>query len=166
MPYKALSDALNNAVWLQISIALLGLTYIIYNFANKGFDININIPIFIFLAVGMFLHITPMRSSIAMKRASSNISGILFQYPFYAGIMGIILASGLGKKISAVFATPNSYAFISYLSGGIINFAIPSAGGEFAVIEPSILNMVQELGASLYPSKITAMTSRYPMSIA
>ncbi len=104
-----------------------------------------------------------------MKRASSNISGILFQYPFYAGIMGIMLASGLGEKISDVLvsvATPHSYAFISYLSGGIINFAIPSAGGEFAVIGPSILNMVQELGASLSPSEITAMTARASMSIA
>ncbi len=169
LPYKAVSDALNNAGWLQISVALLGLTYIVYHFATKGFDLNFNIMIFIFFIVGMFLHITPMRYSIAMKRASSNISGILFQYPFYAGIMGIMLASGLGEKVSDVLvslATPHSYAFISYLSGGIINFAIPSAGGEFAVIGPSILNMVKELGANLSPSEVTAMTARASMSIA
>ncbi len=169
LPFKAVSDALNNAGWLQISVALLGLTYIVYHFATKGFDLNFNIMIFIFLIIGMLLHITPMRYSIAMKRASSNISGILFQYPFYAGIMGIMLASGLGEKISDVLvsvATPNSYAFISYLSGGIINFAIPSAGGEFAVIGPSIINMVQELGANLPPSEVTAMTARASMSIA
>jgi short-chain fatty acids transporter len=169
LPYKAISDSLNNAGWLQISVALLGLTYIIYHFATKGFDLNFNIMIFIFIIIGLFLHITPMRYSIAMKRASSNISGILFQYPFYAGIMGIMIASGLGEKISNVLvsiATPESYPFISYLTGGIINFAIPSAGGEFAVIGPSIINMVQELGAQLSPTEVTAMTARASMSIA
>ena len=169
LPFKAVSDALNNAGWLQIGVALLGVIYIVYHFAKNGFDLNFNIMIFIFLIVGMLLHITPMRYSIAMKRASSNISGILFQYPFYAGIMGIMMASGLGEKISDVLvsiATPNSYAFISYLSGGIINFAIPSAGGEFAVIGPSIINMVQELGANLSPTDVTAMTARASMSLA
>lgn len=169
LPFKAVSDALNNAGWLQISVALLGVIYIVYHFATKGFDLNFNIMIFIFLIVGMLLHITPMRYSIAMKRASSNISGILFQYPFYAGIMGIMMVSGLGEKISNVLvsiATPESYAFISYLTGGVINFAIPSAGGEFAVIGPSIISMVQELGANLSPTETTAMIARASMSVA
>ena len=169
LPFKAVSDALNNAGWLQIGVALLGVIYIVYHFVTKGFDLNFNIMIFIFLIVGMLLHITPIRYSIAMKRASSNISGILFQYPFYAGIMGIMMASGLGEKISNVLisiATPESYAFISYLTGGIINFAIPSAGGEFAVIGPSIISMVQEIGANLSPTETTAMIARASMSVA
>ncbi|WP_299116594.1 TIGR00366 family protein [uncultured Winogradskyella sp.] len=169
LPFKAVSDALNNAGWLQISVALLGAIYIIYYFYNKGFELNLNIMIFIFLVIGMLLHITPMRYSIAMKRASSNISGVLFQYPFYAGIMGIMITSGLGEKISTILvsiATPESYAFISYLAGGIINFAIPSAGGEFAVIGPSIITMVQELGTNLSSTEITAMIARVSMSVA
>lgn len=169
LPYKALSDALNNAGWLQISVAVLGLIYIGYHFLSNGFDLNLNIMIFIFLIVGMLLHITPMRYSLAMKRASSNISGILFQYPFYAGIMGIMTATGLGEQLSNLLvsiATPESYAFISYLTGGIINFAIPSAGGEFAVIGPSIINMVQELGSNLSANETTAMIARASMSVA
>jgi len=169
LPFRALSDALNNAGWLQITVALLGVSYIGYYFYNYGFELNLNIMIFIFLILGMLLHITPMRYSIAMKRASSNISGVLFQYPFYAGIMGIMLASGLGEKISNVLvsiASPESYAFISYLTGGVINFAIPSAGGEFAVIGPSIITMVQELGTNLSPTDVTAMTARASMSVA
>jgi short-chain fatty acids transporter len=169
LPFKAVSDALNNAGWLQLSVALLGLIYIIYHFMTKGFDLNFNIMIFIFLILGLFLHITPMRYSIAMKRASSNISGILFQYPFYAGIMGIMMASGLGAKISEILAsvaTPNSYAFIAYLTGGLVNFAIPSAGGEFAVIGPSIITMVKDLGVGLTQPEVNAMVARASMSVA
>lgn len=169
LPFRAVSDVLNNAGWLQIGVALLGVIYIGYHFIKNGFDLNFNIMIFIFLILGMLLHMTPMRYSIAMKRASSNISGVLFQYPFYAGIMGIMMASGLGTLISDALvsiATPESYAFIAYVTGGAINFAIPSAGGEFAVIGPSIINMVQELGANLSQTEITAMTARASMSVA
>ncbi|MFP4846170.1 TIGR00366 family protein [Winogradskyella sp. PE311] len=169
LPFKAVSDSMNNAGWLQISVALLGLIYIIYHFTTNGFDLNFDIMIFIFIIMGLFLHVTPMRYSIAMKRSSGNISGILFQYPFYAGIMGIMLASGLGENISRALvsiASPESYTFIAYLTGGVINFAIPSAGGEFAVIGPSIINMVQDLGTNLTTSEVTLMTARASMSIA
>ena len=169
LPYKALSDTLNNSVFLQMIIVLFGFTYIVYYFITKGFELNLNIMIFIFLIVGLLLHKTPMRYVVAMKRACGNISGIIFQYPFYAGIMGIMLYTGLGTRLAelmASIATIDSFPFYSYLTGGMINFAIPSAGGEFAVIGPSIINAVVELGAGLPTAEINAMISRAAMSVA
>jgi short-chain fatty acids transporter len=125
--------------------------------------------IFIFIILGLFLHKTPTRYIIAMKRASKNVSDILFQYPFYAGIMGIMLYTGLGEQLGqllAAVATIDNYPFYAYLTGGVINFAIPSAGGEFAVIGPSIIDAVKELGAGLPESEVTAMISRAAMSVA
>ena len=110
-----------------------------------------------------------MRYVISMKRASSNISGIIFQYPFYAGIMGIMLFTGLGEKLAQVIAsvsTIDTYAFYAFIAGGFVNFAIPSAGGEFAVIGPSIINAVKEIGVGLPQSEVTSMISRASMSIA
>ena len=169
LPFKALSDTLNNSAILQLIIALMGLIYIFYHFIKNGFDLNFNIMIFIFLIAGLLLHKTPLRYSISMQRASKNISGILFQYPFYAGIMGIMLSTGLGEKIGeflASVATTDTYPFFAYLSGGIVNFAIPSAGGEFAVIGPSIISVVKDLGAGLAPEELTAMIARASMAIA
>ncbi|MFS4456844.1 short-chain fatty acid transporter [Maribacter sp. 2304DJ31-5] len=171
LPYRALSDMLNNAAWLQMSIAIVGFVYIGYHFITRGFDLNFNIMIFIFMMLGLFLHVTPLRYSISMKRASQNISGILFQFPFYAGIMGIMLSTGLGElignKISEV-ATLQTFPFFAYLSGGLINFAIPSAGGEFAVIGPSVVQAVQNLAleAHISPLETTKMVARAAMSIA
>jgi len=169
LPFRALSDTLNNTLLLQMIIVLMGISYIVYYFISKGFDLNLNIMIFIFLMVGMLLHQTPMRYVIAMKRSCSNISGIIFQYPFYAGIMGIMLYTGLGEKLAGVMAsvaTIDTYPLYSYLTGGVINFAIPSAGGEFAVVGPSIIQAVQELGAGLPQAEINAMVSRASLSIA
>ena len=169
LPYKAYSDKLNNSMILQMSIVVMGFVYIVYHFKTKGFDLNFNIMIFIFIIIGLLLHRTPIRYVISMKRASSNISGILFQYPFYAGIMGIMLYTGLGEKLGLILAAQasvNTYPFFAYLTGGIVNFAIPSAGGEFAVVGPSIINAVKEMGAGLPAEEVTAMIARASLSVA
>ena len=169
LPFKAPSDQLNNSKILQLVIVIMGLVYIIYHFSTRGVDLNFNIMIFIFLILGLALHQTPMRYAIAMKRASRNISGILFQYPFYAGIMGVMIYTGLGEKLAqllASVATLDSYPFFAYVTGGIVNFAIPSAGGEFAVVGPSIINAIKEIGAGLPDAQIVAMISRASMYIA
>jgi short-chain fatty acids transporter len=169
LPFKALSDGLNNSAIIQWIISLMGLSYIIYHFATRGFDLNLNIMIFIFLILGLMLHKTPLRYGISMQRASSNVSGILFQFPFYAGIMGIMLYTGLGaelSKIMASLATLDTYPFFAYLSGGIVNFAIPSAGGEFAVIGPSIISAVNDIAAGLPAEELVKVQARAALSMA
>lgn len=119
--------------------------------------------------LGLFLHKTPLRFSITMKRSSSNISGILFQYPFYAGIMSIMMATGLGSQLADILAsvaTIDTYPFFAYVTGGLVNFAIPSAGGEFAVVGPSIIEAVKVLGAGLPQDEVTAMVARASLSVA
>ena len=169
LSYKSVSDRLNNGFFLQAVIVLMGLSYICHHFYTKGFNLNFSIMIFIFLMLGMALHQTPMRYVIAMKRSCTNISGIIYQYPFYAGIMGIMLYTGLGEKLAEVLAsvaTIDTYPFFAYLTGAIINFAIPSAGGEFAVVGPSVINAVIEIGSDLPPAEVSAMVSRASMAIA
>ena len=169
LPFKAMSDGLNNSIVLQYIIGLMGFTYIIFHFSTKGLDLNLNIMIFVFLILGLFLHKTPMRYTISMKRASGNVSGILFQFPFYAGIMGIMTFTGLGAELGqliASIATIDSYPFYAYVLGGIVNFAIPSGGGEFAVIGPSVIEAVNNIGAGLNPAEMTTMISRASLALA
>lgn len=169
LPQKVLSDQLNNSFILQLVVAILGFAYIIYHFSTKGFSLNLNIMIFIFLVLGLVLHKTPIRYSISMKRASVNVSGILFQFPFYAGIMGIMTFTGLGEQLAGLIAsvaTIDTYPFFAYLLGGIVNFAIPSGGGEYAVIGPSVIEAVQNIAVGASPEEMTAITARASLSIA
>lgn len=165
----AISDKLNNHSIFQYLVSLMGGTYIVFHFSTKGFDINLNIMIFIFVVLGLLLHKTPIQYGIAMKRASLNISGILFQFPFYAGIMGIMMYTGLGKELAewmTSISTIDTYPLLAYLSGAIVNFAIPSAGGEFAVIGPSIINAVNEIGQGLSAQELDEMIARAALSVA
>jgi len=163
------SDKLNHSRLLQNIIFIMGICYLIYYFNSNGFDLNLNIMIFIFIILGLVLHQTPKRYAISMKRASNNVYGIIFQFPFYAGIMGIMLYTGLGESFSnwiASNATISNFPYYSYLIGGLVNFAIPSGGGEFAVIGPSIIEAAKQLAISLPPEQMTKYIARTALSIA
>ena len=169
LPFWAISDKLNNSFILNIIIALMGLTYITRYFFLSGFDLNLNIMIFIFLFLGLILHKSPLRYGIAMQRTSSNISSLVFQFPFYAGIMGIMIYTGLGASLAqwiAEVGTVTTYPIYAFILGGIVNFAIPSGGGEFAVIGPSILEAVKTIGYGLTSSELIEMMSRASLAVA
>jgi short-chain fatty acids transporter len=125
--------------------------------------------IFIFIMLGLLLHKTPIRYGISMKRASSNVSGILFQFPFYAGIMGIMTGTGLGEQLANAIvsmATIDTYPIFAYLLGGIVNFAIPSGGGEFAVIGPSVIEATNHIANGLQGVDLMAIQARASLAIA
>ena len=50
--------------------------------------------------------------------------------------------------------------------GAIVNFAIPSGGGEFAVIGPSVIEAVEVLGQGFHEYQITEMISKASLSVA
>jgi short-chain fatty acids transporter len=169
LPDKNLSDALNNSFVIQIIISLMGLWFLIWHFSANGFDINLNIMNFLFIIVGMLCHKTPARYVVAMKRACSNVSGIVLQFPFYAGIMGIMIHTGLGKAIADVIAqtaTVGTFPVIAFLIGGILNIFVPSGGGEWAVVGPTVVEAAKALGAGMSPEQLTAFISKASMAVA
>ena len=169
LPDKNLSDFLNNSFIIQIIISLMGVWYLVWHFATKGFDINLNVMNFLFIIAGMLCHKTPFRYIIAMKRACSNVSGIVLQFPFYAGIMGIMIHTGLGKAIAAAIAssaTVGTYPFISFLIGGFVNIFVPSGGGEWAVVGPTVVEAAKTLGAAMTPDQLMSFVARCSMATA
>lgn len=166
---NALSDRLNNSRLLVWIIGAAGWWYIIDYFYTRGFDLNLNIMIFVFVQAGLLMHRTPIRYVIAMKRACANVSGIIFQYPFYAGIMGIMMFTGLAEATAgwlAGNASLTTFPFIAQLSGALVNMAIPSAGGEWAVLGPSMTATAQSLAAGLPADEAQAYIARVAMAVA
>jgi len=166
---RCVSDRLNNGWILQALIALAALAYVVGHFSSRGFDLDLNIMIFTFFAIGLLVHRTPMRYGLAMKRACANVSGIIFQYPFYAGIMGLMMFSGLGAMVSqwlAGGAGMESLPLIAQFAGAAVNFAIPSAGGEWAVIGPSLTETALSVSAHLPPEEQQAYVAKIAMAVA
>jgi short-chain fatty acids transporter len=169
LPGRALSDRLNHSATLLWLVVVCGLIELGSIFRARGFDIDLNLMIFLFVLLGLAAHQTPMRYVVAMKRSCGNVSGIVFQYPFYAGIMGMTMYTGLGAQISdwmVQTASPLTLPAIAQLAGAAVNFAIPSAGGEWAVVGPSFMEAAQSLGSQLPPDQLEALMGRVAMAVA
>ncbi|WP_240377011.1 short-chain fatty acid transporter [Bacillus piscicola] len=140
---------LENSRILSYLVGAMGLVFIVIHFVQNGFDLNINIVNFIFLFLGILLHQTPRRFLNCVSDAVKNAGGIIIQFPFYAGIMGMMVASGLSEKMSLWFVSiSNEFTFplFAFLSAGVVNFFVPSGGGQWAVQGPIMIPASIELG--------------------
>lgn len=158
-PSETPADKMENSYVLPILISMIGFSFIIYYFATNGFQLNLNIVNLMFLFFGILLHRTPRRFLNAIRDAVKGTSGIIIQFPFYAGIMGMMVASGLANSMSQWFVTISNdvmFPFFTFLSAGIVNFFVPSGGGQWAVQAPVVLQASSELGVSL-PKTIMAV---------
>jgi short-chain fatty acids transporter len=144
------AEKLESAWLINAALGLLPLTYLILNFKKIGFDLDLNLVIFIFLTLGVYLHKNPMTYLGALKEAVVASRGILIQFPLYAGIMGMMGSSGLVDIISNWFvsiSTPNTFPLFTFLSAGLINIFIPSGGGQWAIQGPIVMKAAEVLGA-------------------
>ena len=146
---KGFASMIENSAIISYLIGVAGVVYIIYYFATKGVSLNLNIFNFIFLIAGIILHRTPIRYVHAITTATPGSSGIILQFPFYAGIMGMISYSGLAVIITTWFlgfASAATFPIIAWITGGIVNIFIPSGGGEWGVIGGIIGQISLDLG--------------------
>ncbi|MFW6266529.1 MAG: short-chain fatty acid transporter [Halanaerobiales bacterium] len=142
------ADKIENSSLLSMLLGIIGLIYIGYYFVNGG-SLDLNIVIFIFLILGIIFHKTPRRYLNAFNEAVKGAGGIILQFPLYAGIMGMMVDSGLATIISewfVSFATEVTFPFFAFLSAGIVNFFVPSGGGQWAVQAPVMIPAGAELG--------------------
>lgn len=160
------SEKLNNSMILSGIIAVMGLGYLAVRIFVKGGSLDLNSVIMLFMFLGIVLHKTPIKYVKAVTSSASSCAGILLQFPFYAGIMGImtsVSAEGVslaGQISEACVAMSNEKTFplLSFLSAGIVNVFVPSGGGQWAVQAPIMLPAGVQLGVD--PS-ITGMAIAY-----
>jgi short-chain fatty acids transporter len=153
------ADKLENSQIISLIIVAAGLIYIVYHFYTAGFDLNLNVVNFIFLIAGILLHRTPIHYVRAFTEGTKGAAGIILQFPFYAGIMGMMKYSGLVAVIAGWFvaiSTSVTYPVWTYISACIINIFVPSGGGQWAVQGPIMVKAAQTLQLSI-PKTIMAM---------
>jgi short-chain fatty acids transporter len=144
-------------------IIALGAVLWIGNFIiTKGIGrLDLNTLNFIFMTLSIILHKTPQRFIASLQRGIGNVAGIVIQFPFYAGIFGIIQYSGLAGIIANWFvqiSTANSFPVITFVYSGILNIFVPSGGSKFIIEAPYIVPAAKEVGAHL-PYVINAYTA-------
>ncbi|RUR53507.1 short-chain fatty acid transporter [Vreelandella populi] len=146
------AEKLENSLALSLLVGVPGLLYLLDHFILRDGSLNLNIVNFLFLFLAIVLHRTPRNLLTSLNEAIKGGAGIVIQFPFYAGIMAIMVQSGLAQSMSEwliSFATATSLPFWSFISAGIVNLFVPSGGGQWAVQAPVMLPAAQALGADI-----------------
>lgn len=159
------AEKLENSMILSYIVVVIGAVYLIYYFVNAGSILNalsLNIVNLIFLILGIAFHKTPIGYVKAIMESAESAGGIILQFPFYAGIQGMMVTAGsngvsLAAAISNGFvsiSTPRTFPVLCYLAAGIVNFFVPSGGGQWAVQGPIMMPAGLKLGVT---PAVTAM---------
>jgi len=136
-------------VWLM---AVMGFSFMVYWFYGRGFDLNLNILNFILLLLALALHETPMRFLKSMERSARPIFGIIVQFPFYAGIQGMLTSSGLATilfKWFISFSTAATFPIWVYLNAAMVNLFVPTSEGIWDIQGPLMANFGRLSGGDL-----------------
>lgn len=148
----SVGDRLNHSRILAYALALMGVVYIVYHFATKGFDLDINMVNAIFLFAGIIMHGNIANYIRAVKNGIGGVSGIVFQFPLYAGIMGMIKYSGLVDILATglvSISTPFTFPLWTFISASIVNLFVPSGGGQWAVQGPIAVQSAMMMNADI-----------------
>ena len=147
------------AQWLEQSRAVnllvggAGLTWLVGWFGAKGLQgINLNTVNFAFLMLGVLLHGRPARLLAAAEQGGRYVWGVILQFPFYAGIFGIIKESKLQDVIAGWFtsvAHAHSYPLFVLWYSGVLNYVIPSGGSKWAIEAPYVVKAAHDVGANM-----------------
>jgi short-chain fatty acids transporter len=151
-PASSFAARAERSVAGTLLLLVLGCGYLGMTWHSKGFELDINTTILVFLLIGLALQRSPTAYADSIRRAAGQTGSMLLQYPIYGGIMGIMIGTGLAGLIAKAFvaiATPVTLPVWSYFSSLIITLLIPSAGGHWAVQGPFVLPAALSLHASL-----------------
>jgi len=150
-----LADRLDKTRILSLLAGLALVVYLAMYFADAGLNLTLDVVNWTFLALGLLLSRSVLHYVKLVAHASTAVGQIILQYPFYAGIMGMMAGTGLISVFADWFtsiSTAGTLGFWAFLSGGILNMFVPSGGGQWAIQGPIFIEAAQNLGTD--PSRV------------
>ncbi|MEK6534280.1 MAG: TIGR00366 family protein [Thermodesulfobacteriota bacterium] len=156
--WESPSDWMNWWPGFNLIVFIGGLIWLIWHFSTKGLDLNLNVVNFAMLMLGILFHWRPWSFLKATEDAGKAVWGIVIQFPFYAGILGLFKFTLLSTVFTQAFvaiSTPQTFPLFVYWYGGILNYLIPSGGGEWAVVAPYIIPAAKQLGVGMGTTVVT-----------
>jgi short-chain fatty acids transporter len=152
------AERLDAARWLGMGLGMAFIAYSLYKafVLPETFSwqfLNLNYINFLLLGLGLLLHGTVQRFSHAFEEALPGATGIIIQFPLYAGIIGIMKYSGLIAVFSDWFvqhSTAGTFPLLTFISAAITNIFVPSGGGQWALQGPIVIEACKALDVPLY----------------
>lgn len=141
---------------------LISVFELVKNYSETGdffAALSLNFVNFLLFGLAFLLMGNMSQLEKAAAEASYSVSGILLQFPLYAGIMALMAKSGLLEMMAGGFiaiSNEHSFSLLTLISASVVNLFVPSGGGQWAVQGPVIVEAAQHLGVAI-PKSIMAL---------
>ena len=138
-----------------ILLALILLAYPLgHSIVTKGFGTSwtINAYNITFLVLALILHGRAPSFLRACRNGVDSAWGIIVQFPFYAGIFGLLQKTDLGAWLGDLFANianTTTYPWVVYIYSGVMNLFVPSAGSKWMIEAPFLIPAGEQLDVSV-----------------
>jgi len=148
---------LEHKPYINLFIVAIGLAWLFFEFQIKGVLAtvsNLNTYCFIFILLGLLLHGKLHGFLVAASKSVGSTSGILIQFPIYAGVAALLTnvqcgdGATLSHKLAQFFtsiATGDTYTVIIGIYSAFLGFLMPSGGGKWVVEAPYVLQGAKDL---------------------
>lgn len=139
------SEWLEHSPILTLLIVALGVAYLASYALNAGSTldaINLDTINLAFLMLGFLLHWTPARLMRAVRDATPATWGVILQFPFYAGIEGMITHTRLNQQIAGLFVSISRKATfppLVALYSTVLGIFVPSGGSKWVIEAPYVM---------------------------
>jgi short-chain fatty acids transporter len=146
---------LEHSPMLSWFVVLLGVTYLIRYFSQSAEPLNalnLNILNLAFLLLGFLLHGTPARLMRAVQDATPAVWGVILQFPFYAGIAGVIIATHLNERVATLFvraSTPATFPALVATYSAVLGVFVPSGGSKWVIEAPYVMEAAHTMKVHL-----------------
>lgn len=146
---KSPASAVDFSPALNVLLGGAGIFYVLYTLARGGMEkLDLDLVNVLFLSSAILLHKTPTQLLKAAEEAGMVLSGIVLQFPLYAGMYGIFDKSGLTDQIGHFFvsiSTTKTFPAIVYVYSGIVNYFVPSGGAKWSIEAPYLITAAKTL---------------------
>lgn len=147
-PAETLFQRVERSRAVTLPVAVVGLSLVVWYLVTGTVSLDLNSLNFLLVMTGMALYGNPVAYVKAIERAVHTAAGVIIQFPFYSGIMGMMALSGLVEVFAHAMvsiSTQATFPVTALSSAAFVNLFVPSAGGQWAVQGPILVEAARAL---------------------
>jgi short-chain fatty acids transporter len=138
------AEKLEQSPVLTLAVGAIMVVWLVRQMATKGpiAALDLNTFNFAFLTMGMLLHWRPRSFLRAVSKSVPATAGVLIQFPFYAGIFGIIANTAVQTRLAEWFVeltTRGTFPLVVAVYSAVLGIFIPSGGGKWILEAPYVM---------------------------
>ena len=133
---------------LGLFVGGLAVVLVIYSWVQGEVAFDLNSVNLFFLALALAAHGSIRSFLDSVSDGARGAGAIIVQFPLYFGILGVMQASGIIERLSSAMASVAStttFPLLTFLSAGLVNFFVPSGGGQWALQSDVLLTSAAAL---------------------